>query len=40
MPFVSTDVGIGPWSIEVGAFGLVLLAALLGLVIYDLRKDD
>lgn len=40
MNTAENSVGIGPWSIDVGPFAIVILVAIIGLVIYYIRKDD
>lgn len=35
----ANSVGVGPWSFDVGPFAVVILAVIIGLVIYHVRKD-
>lgn len=32
-------VGIGPWSFDVGPFIVVVVAVIIGIVIYAIRQD-
>lgn len=40
MNTTDNSVGIGPWSFDVGPFAILILVAIIGLVIYYIRKDD
>ncbi|PWV82198.1 hypothetical protein SAMN05421630_106436 [Prauserella marina] len=40
MNLAENTVGIGPWSFSVGPFAIVILAAIIGVVLYYSRKDD